>query len=540
MRIRLNIHSILTLLSFNLLLFQYTNATNPNNKESFMKYAKNNNRLFKCIADNDSSYTAKLAREVFALCPPLTPNRFDQRILRLWGIKLSDYSPDSLIIIGGDKETGLLVLSPKHRLIWMKTFQTSPVYGDEIPGSFPAEKYALFYCFLMMDDRERLNIYFEKYKDTFYLDCGQTFDFIIAGYLGAIFDVRKTLLEYIDKKTFNTMMLNSSTFYSPIVSNLRFDAVSMYIMEELKKGRDLYFSKYGEIKPDENYIITDYDIVRKGYTPSIYFSFTSYISLEDIETYPAPSEESMATGWFSTCLKYGREDVNNALICDLFNDNKGDFEKRKTERFKKQLEKNDYYGYTLVREFLTNPMREMPTLEKIGTNFVAISSQSDIPLQIEPFSNSYAIDTIHVGETCQVYETGHDNYYFTKINRPVESSIAGPNGYAMILDRMETIYGYIPKLKVRQYTDNDLLNEKRYQDRTKSKNGVINNTDGYVNIHKEQNASSTIIGKLTGQWFYYWELPENWYIVVAENGLRGFVHKDCIREKTTNRWILEE
>ena len=78
-------------------------------------------RLFKCIADTEPEYTAKLAKEVFALCPPLSPGRFDRRMWRLWGLKVSDYPPDSLVVLGGDNDTGILVLSPKYRLIWMNT-----------------------------------------------------------------------------------------------------------------------------------------------------------------------------------------------------------------------------------------------------------------------------------------------------------------------------------------------------------------------------------------------------------------------------------
>jgi hypothetical protein len=498
---------------------------------------------FKCIPDDDPAYTAQLAKEVYALCPPLRPVRFDQRIWRLWGLDISAYPADSLIIIGGDGmgdvgETGSLVLSPKHRLIWMKTYQTS-IFTDAVPKSFSAEQYALFYRFLMMDDPEGFRLYLDKYQNTFNVDFRCTVDFILALNYYTPFDVRTALIEYVDKVKFDVLLCS----ISKLISNLRYDAVSLYILKELRSGRLLYFTKKGEMQPERSsrndYLVPFGNMIEPDIETGMdtrYSSIASYLT-DNTHTYPMPSSESVVAGWFSTCLKFDQEDVNNALIKELFRNRR---DKEDIDRFKEQLEINNYYGYTLVREFLTNPMREMPALEKIGMNFRATSKQSDIPLLIEPFSNSYAIDTVRTDETCRVYETGHDDYYFTEIERPVESPVAGPDGYAMILDRTESIYGYIPKSKVRPYTDNDLLNEKIHNDPTKSKKGVINDTDGYVNIRKEKHASSAIIGKLTGQEFCYWELPGNWFIVEVKDGLRGFVHKDHIREKfDANRWIIK-
>ena len=510
--------------------------------QSNLFYMKHNpNQIqFQCIADDNPVYTAKLAKEVYALCPPLRSDRFDRRIWRLWGLDMSAYPTDSLIIIGGNGDTGSLVISPKHRLIWMKTYQNS-IFGDEVPKSFPAEQYALFYRYLMMDDQEVLHLYNEKHNNTVSIDFRSTVNLILSSYYDALFDVRPQLIKYADNVKFDVLLISRFG----LISNLRYDAVSLYIQKEVKAGRQLYFTKYGEkqpkgsnrsdcIVPCSNMIELEKDVA-SGYKP-----FRYYIG-EATNTYPMPSNESIAAGWLSTWLKLDREDVNNSIIYELYKDLRSDHFQEKTDRFKAQLVKNKYYGYTLVREFLTNPLREMPTLGKIGTNFRAVSRQSDIPLFIEPFTDSYAIDTIRTGEACQVYETGHDDYYFTEIDRPVESPVAGADGYAMILDRTETIYGYVPKSQIRQYTDADLLNDTRYKGAAKSKQGVINDPDSYVNIRKEQNSQSAIIGKLTGQEFCYWELPGNWYIVEIKKGLRGFVYKDRIREKyDSGKWILED
>jgi hypothetical protein len=47
---------------------------------------------------------------------------------------------------------------------------------------------------------------------------------------------------------------------------------------------------------------------------------------------------------------------------------------------------------------------------------------------------------------------GYDDYYLVEVVKPVESPVAGPDGYAMILDRTETIWGYVRKSEVREVT----------------------------------------------------------------------------------------
>ena len=44
------------------------------------------------------------------------------------------------------------------------------------------------------------------------------------------------------------------------------------------------------------------------------------------------------------------------------------------------------------------------------------------------------------------------DYYFIEIEKPVETPVAGEDGYALILDRTETVYGYLKKSDVKQIT----------------------------------------------------------------------------------------
>jgi hypothetical protein len=123
--------------------------------------------------------------------------------------------------------------------------------------------------------------------------------------------------------------------------------------------------------------------------------------------------------------------------------------------------------------------------------------------------------------------------------KPVESPIAGPDGFAMILDRTETVYGYMKRQEVRKYIDADTLSQ--IVSTNKSKPGIINDPDGYVNIRKEMNVQSEILGKIIKkEIFDYWEVPDsNWWVVKTKDGLEGFVHKDRIKEKLeTGGWVI--
>lgn len=69
---------------------------------------------------------------------------------------------------------------------------------------------------------------------------------------------------------------------------------------------------------------------------------------------------------------------------------------------------------------------------------------------------------------------------------------------------------------------------------SKNKHGIINDLDGYVNIHKEMNSKSPVIGKIIDNYvFNYWEIPNsNWWLVLTQDGRRGYVYSNRIREIT--------
>lgn len=211
------------------------------------------------------------------------------------------------------------------------------------------------------------------------------------------------------------------------------------------------------------------------------------------------------------------------------------------DQIREQIRSNNYYGHAILREFCENPEREMPTLEKVGTSFTGMVNKPNTLLYLEPYADSYDIDTIQATETFKAYEMGYDDYYFVEVIKPVESPVAGTDGYAMILDRTETVYGYLRKSDVKEYTGTEMLSQTKATPSANAKQGVINDPDGYVNIRKEMNSESEVIGKTEDkEIFSYWEIPDtNWWIVQTKEGIRGFVHKSRIKEKLeTGGWIL--
>jgi hypothetical protein len=114
----------------------------------------------------------------------------------------------------------------------------------------------------------------------------------------------------------------------------------------------------------------------------------------------------------------------------------------------------------------------------------------------------------------------------------------------MIMDRTETVYGYLKKTEVRAFMDADILSQPQVLDKEdKGKQGIINDPDGYVNIRKEMNAQSEVAGKIVkGEVILYWDVPDsNWCIVQTGSGVCGFVYKNRIREKIdAGKWILDE
>lgn len=537
----------LLIVSFLILLMNpyQTKAQNTTMKKTD-KVPANKEHLFEIQTNEDINPIIELAEKIFKLTPPLHPERLARRMKMLWGIDIKDYPADCLINLGGNEEFGYLLFSPSNGLIQMKTFQHSPLLGDNIPKSFPPEKYSLFYRYIMMSDLNALEEYYDKYGETF-TDPYQILDFVRNEYCEAIFDSRESIIEHTDKNLHDILLAPTSGYYRSYVSNRRLDAIFLYILKEMKKDRKLYFSKYDENRESStiNDIYVQEDPIYKASKfNSEILSFLSYGEEEENNPwYPMLHEKSVAASWIAFQLKLNIDSIDKRIVKDLHKKYTNPLHQKRMSNFKEELENNNYYGHTLVREFLNNPMREMPTSKKIGTSFAAKISIPKVLLYLEPSEESFNIDTIKASEHFIAYETGHDDYFFIEIEKPIESPIAGADGYARILDKKEIVQGYVKKSSVAIYTDSDILSEPGYTNINKSKTGIIIDPDGYVNIRKERSTKAGITGKITDkETFHYWEIEDgNWYIVQTQKGLRGFVYKDRIKEKKDyNGWVLED
>lgn len=156
---RLILTGIVAVMLFTM-LSQFVNAkTNPG--DTIKQYHKPIRLAVK--KDDDPGRTTALADKVFALTPPLRPERLNRRMKILWGIDLNDYPVDELIILGGaleynknkddmdGSETGTFLFSPQSASFIMQTYPYS-TWGYDVPSSFPPEQYALFYRYLMMGE----------------------------------------------------------------------------------------------------------------------------------------------------------------------------------------------------------------------------------------------------------------------------------------------------------------------------------------------------------------------------------------------------
>jgi hypothetical protein len=402
--------------------------------------------------DPNPQKTSMLADSVRTLTPLLRPERLRRRMKMLWGIDMNDYPDDKLIVLAIDVaamgnngdfrgDVSTFMFSPQYGTFIMQTYQDS-YYEDRVPTSFPPEQYALFYRYLMMSDTDALRQYRDEYKESFADDFISTLDFVIGAYNSALFEARETTLEYYDQNSFMDMPLIDEGS----MSNIRLDALHLYLEKERKKGRVMHFFGYEEPYfdiPDGAITLEYIDDMRRGgifYHPIVDSDAERYIS-------PISGGRAVAS-WLSAHLRYQDKSIDSMVVRCLYGTK--DFARNVNNRdaFVANIESNNYFGYTILREFFENPLREMPTLEKIGTWFQAGVKENDTLLLLEPIADSYDIDTIQTSETFKAYEMGHDDYYFVEVVKPVESPVAGPDGYAMIFDRTEIVYGYIPKDQV--------------------------------------------------------------------------------------------
>lgn len=510
--------------------------------------------------DPNPEQTQLKAVEEYKIYPPLRPERFRRKVKILWGIDINDYPDNSILSIGGYLGGYKLTLSRDYQLIdgflEEQDDHDQSTYIDHEKSIYP---YVREYAFINEPNaKEVLLKYTKKMKDKYFGghqvqgigsnssdgDQGvEGADFFFMLYHNTIFGVNPDLMKYnIDLNS----PLGLSIGGEGRTSDIRLDVLTLFVKEELAKGK---MFKSHEYYGEDSQIWLGFNPYDSISAPSPFCNLSHYPNFEGNEFRRRPwhnytAEKGMCS-FMNFVLQLKNKSMNKFVIKFMSYQEmyfKAAHSYGKYEEFIANIKSNSYYGYAILREFCENPMREMPTLEKIGTNFIARVKDKNTLLLLEPFADSFDIDTVQPNETFKAYEMGHDDYYFIEIEKPVESPVADRDGYAMILDRKETVYGYLPKKQVIEYTSQDVLQENTYMDKSQSKRGVINDKDGYVNIRKEPDTQSEIVGKIRDkEIFNYWPTYTNWYIIETKDGIRGYVYKDRIREKyETEGWVIDE
>ncbi|MDR1198720.1 MAG: SH3 domain-containing protein, partial [Prevotellaceae bacterium] len=530
------------------------------------------NELLPYIIDPDTAKGKLLAVEQYRNCPPLRPERFRRKVKMLWGIDINDYPADAIFPIG---QTGydIITLSKRYQLLSGHHYPLPPVDMDDGPAfiehhDFIYEHVRKFVFFGDDDARRTLLDYNEQWYGREY-EVVISADFLIMMYHSMPFSQDVGLIEYNDKNpSYMGLLMEDGPLFSEInlisakysdsglleinlgfdgelrmiqrISDMRCDLLSLYIRQELSKGRILIDNP----SYSENTIFLGQNLFQDngmGFLPSLYYNsdpryhfcnpWHNYSLGKGVSSYLAFLLQLQNKFTDKQVIKYMSGQFDKYHLLSDYGDGNA---------IRKDIKENNYYGYSVLREFFENPMREMPTLEKIGSSFRACVKGNNTLLLLEPFVDSYDIDTVQPTEFLKAYEMGHDDYWFVEVEKPVESPVADMYGYATILDRTETVYGYIPKQQVKALTDADILQWETMHDTTKSKLGIIDDPDGYVNIRKGQNAQSEIAGQIKkDEVFRYWELPTNWCVVETEAGLRGFVYKIRIKEyRDKGKWTL--
>jgi hypothetical protein len=521
----------------------------------------NPNWLYPYVIDEKLNNTRLIAQLIeYKTCPPLRPERFRRKVKMLWGTDIKDYPEDALIQFGAN---ALYKMSVKYQIMmdW-------DLFGEEFPFMIAVQQDTVFLPFrkyIFYHDEDALKE-LDKLTVESYTEAVETFDhenidanvmsiadLLELAYESIVFQTPPLLMEYIDKHKhyygggcglYSLSGYQKDDEYYCRTSDIRLDMLSLYLSKELAKGREITCDDGERDDPsNENiWLGIHIDVERNGYLSQTFMWEIAFHVDEIQPQYPWKSykKERGLASFLAFLLQLQHKTQNKVVIQFMsgqLNGLTGSSEEQ--EAVRDSIRNNDYYGYAILREFCENPMRETSTLEKTGASFKGTVKENSALLYLEPFAGSYDIDIIRPDETFKAYEMGHDDYYFVEVIKPVESPVAGPDGYAMILDRTETVYGYLKKSEVREYTDADTL--RQTADTAKSKLGKINDPDGYVNIRREMNAQSEILGKIQKKdVFSYWEvLDSNWCVVKTQDGIFGFVYKDRIKEKlNTGGWVI--
>ena len=545
---------IINVLSVGLFLFAlYGVASNPvpQNPQKIGDRRYDRSRLFAFVIDSAGEKSEARALEQYKTCPPLLPERFRRRVKMLWAIDVNDYPPNALIRVGN-----FSTLSVKYQTIREYEKEDNPDDYDDDHSPLPdvpvdESIYTLFWQFMFLNDtamykdfRDYRDKRFQKYwdidresaknfKESIYYEC----DYPAFTYQMAM-SIHPSLIPYIDERNdvdlpIDLFVENVETPYR--ISDIKSSLTTLYVSDQLRKGRVLTSDSGGKNGLWLRFpldFVSDYGIIKAAWpVPRPYGSIDSRV-------YPwhKDTQERSLTAYLSFILQLKEKYLNQTVIMymsgQMDSESNDWLEKEYHEPLRDSIRSNNYYGYAILREFCENPMREMPTLEKVGTSFQGKTQGNNTLLYLEPYPDSYDIDTIRPGETFVAYEMGYDDYYFIEVVKPVESPIAGPDGYAVILDRTETVYGYMKKSEVRALTDKDVIAPIAFP--CKKRQGVINDPDGYVNIRKEMTAQSKILGRIVrNEVFSYWELSgSGWCVVRTQNGVTGYMFRNRITEKT--------
>jgi hypothetical protein len=500
--------------------------------------------------DSNLFTTSVFAKEEYKTCPPLHPERFRRKMKMFYGIDINDYPENAMIKIDGIPN---FKLSVKYQIMMNWNLP-----GDYWPFSTPYHEYTIFLPmrkYLIYHDTDAFHelidasiVSYEEIVGLLNIEEVDTEIMNLANipqiiYSRIVFQPPPLLMEYIGNNhtlcSYGLFGLANSYHEDSVdeidgfsrTSDIRLDMLSLYLQKELSKGRK-FVSDWSNKDMSGLFMGFPVDRMENGNLSSSFLAYIScYFAPVKYTPWPNYKIERGATSFLAFLLQL-EHTVQNKFVIQFMSgqiDNKISGSKYGMSSLRDSIRSNDYYGYAVLREFCENPERKMPTLEKVGTSFRGrINNVAEALLYLEPFSDSYDIDTIRPNETFIAYEMGHDDYYFVEVVKPVESPIAGPDGYAMILDRTETVYGYLKRQEVREYTDTDTLSQTVATG--KRKQGIINDTDGYVNIRKEMNAQSEILGKIVkNEIFTYWEtVGSNWYTVKTQDGILGYVHRKVI------------
>jgi len=521
------------------------------------------NKLLDYSTDENKLPTLKIVKEHYSSYPLLRPDRFRRKVKMLWGIDINDYPENSRISI-----TTLLGLSIENQILNGKMI-SNVSNDDDLPSipPLPDSIYGLCRKLLFFADSSvinrvsdskniqadeviKLNRSFVE-NDFFKEDFIRLYDILSDIYRSTII-IHPALFGYAEQNNLvnystggcdllcNTVELGP--LVHPRVFDLKGDLLYFYLKNQ-SKTRDIWLVRSETKQEKTDVLVSWWGITLTNLSEkydgnlNMFFPWHNYNiarSLAGNFSFLLRLQQKTTNSYVIRYMSGQLDDVHNTMYYMY---------RERQDSIRELIRSNNYYGYAILREFCENLEREMPTLEKVGSSFSAQVVNPKALLYLEPYPDSYDIDTLFASEIFKAYEMGYDDYYLVEVVKPVESPVAGPDGYAMILDRTETVYGYVRKVEVKEVSEAEIEFQKIKNLSGAPKHGFINDPDGFVNIRKEQNSESEIVGKIKEkEIFLYWQIPgSNWWYVQTYDNISGFVYQSRIREKIdAGGWVIVE